>query len=386
MQFPAEKTARGRLELVAFCLCLSSLLACCLIAIHSAWRWPMVGDASLIHYVVFLMHSGRAPYSQIVEINLPGSYLLEYLAMHVFGWGAHGLRLYDGFLCVALCCAAYLLGNRNRRGSLFCLAGGMVFVLVHLQDGLDQAGQRDFALAVLILFALGVLIRPARPGVVAIFFYELLIGFTLTIKPTLAPFALLPLIVSSSIDAKNVEDKAKLLLASLAGIGTPVVLAALWLWHFHCVRSFVEVMRTIGVLHSELGRKSFGFLLAHCTSPVVVLFVLCVCALVAGRLAVGKAEKLLACGVGLGLLSYLDQGKGFPYQRYPFLAVALVFAFLVFSRASSLEGLAYAFSLAGLLYASLWLAPRFTASVRSFDAVSPFQEALGRDLLAAGGA
>jgi hypothetical protein len=96
------------------------------------------------------------------------------------------------------------------------------------------------------------------------------------------------------------------------------------------------------------------------------------------------AEKLLAWGVLFGLLSHLDQGKGFPYQRYPFLVVALVFIFLVFSKASILNGLPYAVSLAGLLYASFWLAPRFAASVRSFDAVAPFQEALGRELLAVG--
>jgi hypothetical protein len=207
MQFSAEKMGRGRFDVIALSVCLASLSVCCLIALHSAWRWPIVGDASLIRYVVFLIHSGRAPYSQIVEINLPGSYLLEYLAMHVFGWGAHGLRLYDGFLCVALCWAAYLLGNKNRRDSLFCLAGGMVFVLVHLQDGLDQAGQRDFALAVLILGALSVLIRQGRPGVMAIFFYEFLIGFTLTIKPTLVPFALLPLVVLRAIDAKTLGER-----------------------------------------------------------------------------------------------------------------------------------------------------------------------------------
>jgi hypothetical protein len=361
---------------------LTSLLVCCGIALQSAWTWPLTGDESLIHYVVLMLHAGRAPYSQIVEINLPGTYLLDYLAMNVFGWGAHGLRLYDGLLCFTLCWSAYLLGKKSRLQSLFCLAGALVFVLIHLQDGFDQAGQRDFALSVLTLCGINLLIRYAHYGVISLFLYELLIGLTLTIKPTLAPLALLPLLLDWSEGRKRSVSKTKLLLIAVMGLGTPWIFAVLWLAHFHSVHAFMQVMQSIGALHSRLGHKSFAYLLSHCTSPLIFLFILGLCVFFATPSQTGLLEKLLVWSVLCGLLSYIAQGKGLPYQRYPFLATSLVLIFLTFSKASISHKFPYVLSILGLLYASFWLAPRCNRTVRSFDKIAPFQEALSGDLRA----
>ena len=37
------------------------LIGSLLTFIVSSWHWPLVGDAPLMHYVVFLMEHGRAP-------------------------------------------------------------------------------------------------------------------------------------------------------------------------------------------------------------------------------------------------------------------------------------------------------------------------------------
>ena len=71
-------------------------------AVGWSWRWPLVGDASLMHYVIFLMSKGLRPYQDIVDINLPGSYLFEASAMHLLGWGALAWRIYDLFLLAAI--------------------------------------------------------------------------------------------------------------------------------------------------------------------------------------------------------------------------------------------------------------------------------------------
>ena len=51
-----------------------------------------------MHYVNFLMSHGLQPYSQITDNNLPGAYLIESWAMHVFGGGDLAWRIYDFFL------------------------------------------------------------------------------------------------------------------------------------------------------------------------------------------------------------------------------------------------------------------------------------------------
>ncbi len=60
-----------------------------------SWRWPLVGDASLIHYIGWLIGRGWAPYRQIGDMNMPGSYLIEMAAMHLFGMGDLAWRLFD---------------------------------------------------------------------------------------------------------------------------------------------------------------------------------------------------------------------------------------------------------------------------------------------------
>ena len=42
-----------------------------------SWHWPLVGDAALIHYIGFLIERGWAPYRDLGDMNMPGSFLIE---------------------------------------------------------------------------------------------------------------------------------------------------------------------------------------------------------------------------------------------------------------------------------------------------------------------
>src|SRR3979411_783765 len=67
--------------------------AICLVAL--TYRWPLVWDAQVMHYINFLMDKGFAPYRDITDINMPGAYLIEGWGMHIFGGGDLGWRVYD---------------------------------------------------------------------------------------------------------------------------------------------------------------------------------------------------------------------------------------------------------------------------------------------------
>jgi hypothetical protein len=58
-------------------------------------HWPLVGYASLMHYVAFLIDHGLGPYRDIVDIDLPASYLPDWTIIHLFGPSALPWRLYD---------------------------------------------------------------------------------------------------------------------------------------------------------------------------------------------------------------------------------------------------------------------------------------------------
>ena len=50
-------------------------------------HWIIMWDGAVMHYIVFLISHGFHPYSDITDMNMPGCYLTEHLAMTVFGWG-----------------------------------------------------------------------------------------------------------------------------------------------------------------------------------------------------------------------------------------------------------------------------------------------------------
>jgi hypothetical protein len=41
------------------------------------WHWPLVGDASLIHYICFLMDHGMAPYRDLGDRNMLRVYMIK---------------------------------------------------------------------------------------------------------------------------------------------------------------------------------------------------------------------------------------------------------------------------------------------------------------------
>jgi hypothetical protein len=166
-----------------------------------SWRWPLVGDSALIHYIGFLIQRGWAPYRQLVDMNMPGSYLIEIAAMHLFGMGALAWRLFD-FTLLGIATAAFFLLTANlggpsfpasseRGGSLAALFASSLFILIHGRDGLSEGGQRDLTMAVCLLAATAFLflaVRKRKLWPAAAF--GLLSGIAATIKPTTLPLTL----------------------------------------------------------------------------------------------------------------------------------------------------------------------------------------------------
>jgi hypothetical protein len=89
----------------------ASLTLSALLFFVFSWRWPLVGDASLIHYIAFLIERGWAPYRQLGDMNMPGSFLIELAAMHVFGMGSLAWRLFDFTLLAAASAAFFVVTN-----------------------------------------------------------------------------------------------------------------------------------------------------------------------------------------------------------------------------------------------------------------------------------
>ena len=320
----SSAAARGRWADGFLWLALAAAAASCGFALAFAWHWPLVGDAALMRYVVFLLHGGMAPYRQIVDVNWPGAYALEAAAMRVFGAGAVGLRLYDGALCGSACVGAIALGERRWRGRVCGAMAGLLFVVIHLRDGVVQAGQRDLAMAVMAAMALVLLLRVR--GWVGMLGFELLVGMTLAVKPTLFLLALLPL-YAVSVRRERLSSGA--VAGGIAGLFAAPAAVLFWLWRWGSVGAFWEMLGGIERTHGLLAREGAGFLLGHAVAPVGVMVALGLVCWGLQRFVADVELKVLGAAAGCGLISFLLQQKGFPYQRYTVLLLVLVCVFRV---------------------------------------------------------
>lgn len=401
-----------------------------------SWRWPLVGDASLIHYIGFLIQRGWAPYRQLGDMNMPGSYLIEIAAMRVFGMGDLAWRLFD-FTLLALASAAFFVITTNPGASsktvpsswvgntaaesrwLAGLFAACLFILIHGRDGLAEGGQRDLTMAVLLVAAMAFLFvavrRNARWASAA---FGLLSGIAFTIKPTTLPLTLVQLALAlyafrspgtvilseagREAPAKSKDLRLSLLLilsATLAYLIAPA-LALIFLLREHALAAFLAGFHGIIPYYASLGHRPFGFVLLHSISPLLplVLIWLFVLALSPSlrHFARDWERTALLAGVLFGLLNCVVQARGLPYYRYPLLAFLLPLMAIDFTRAAtnlgapsfavSSQRVGSALAALALAFGGFFLAPQSAVLIHRYQwGNTEFITSLQQNLNALGG-
>jgi hypothetical protein len=230
-----------------------------------------VGDATLMHYVIFLTKNGFTPYKDILDMNMPGTYVTEAFAMSLFGPGSIGWRLFDfSLMATALGAMTYIAYPYDWLGGFF---GGALFLLIHGHDGVPQTGQRDFTVSVLLLASTALLLLVERKGKT---WPSLLFGFcagmAITLKPTVAPLSLFLLIAGAFHRRYQQKSLFDFLPLSLLGFVLSFSLSSIYLWHFHAFDSFLWTLFHLVPYDASLGRRPLGYLLQHCLSPIQPLF------------------------------------------------------------------------------------------------------------------
>lgn len=360
-----------------------SLTASALLFFLYSWRWPLVGDASLIHYIGFLIERGWAPYRGLSDMNMPGSYLIELAAMHFFGMGALAWRLFD-FTLLAIASVAFVtITGRNSSGALSVVASServgftekwlpaifasSLFILIHGRDGLAQGGQRDLTMGVCLVAATAFLfaaVRRRAPSHAAIF--GLLSGIAVTIKPTAILLTLAELLLAiyalrgSSMNTRPDRDIAtpsspkgkapnispfQLIASAAAAYLIAPVIALAFLLREHAFTAFLVATRGVIPYYASLGHRPLGYILLHSLSPLLSLVLLWLAMLALDRTQRREDRNhprdwertALLAGVTFGILNCILQARALPYYRYPLLAFLLPLMALDFTRALKLR-------------------------------------------------
>jgi hypothetical protein len=344
-------------------------------------HWREVNDPAQFHYLIFLMAHGMMPYRDLLEMNLPGTYMMHWTVMHVLGAGDLAWRCFD-LMVMGVAAIAMIVIARSSDWFAGVLAAAL-FILFHGRDGAGQMGQRDLVMSVLLLAAYAFLfeaLRRSRPYLMLGF--GLTAGYAATLKPTPLPFAFLLLILAAIYLHRHGRSFIGYVVFACCGLAAPFALVVAFLLHHHALSSFVYVLRITLPYYAKIGRPGYGDLLQLLMTTSLWVLTLGALLIVLHRrgtwtwelkprclgVLVGHAHderewstwemKMVAVGIAFGAASYWGQGKGMHYHRYPLLAFLFLWIGLVVMGGMRERGFVRIASAALLVYA-LCIAPQY---------------------------
>ena len=120
-------------------ICLYFMVCVGWFAVRTA-RWKQVNDPAQLHYLCFLMDHGMAPYRDLLEINMPGIYLVNWGVMHTLGGGSAAWRVFDfGLMAIAAWAMIAIARPYDWLGGVF---GATLFILFHGRDGAQRRSRQ----------------------------------------------------------------------------------------------------------------------------------------------------------------------------------------------------------------------------------------------------
>ncbi len=376
------KSAWLRRLKLAVALWLTALVAVCLILTR---HWPLVNDGALLHYISLMMDAGRAPYRQLLDMDLPGTFLIDWSVIHIFGPGAVAWRVFDVFLLLCLSSSMLVIARPySRFAGIFAAS---LFWLLHLRDGMGQAGQRDLIEATLLLATVAFTFQAMRMGAWWLLLLAgLCAGIAFTIKPDSLAFALIVFILIPRQQTRANHPVLAFALLAFAGFLIPLLAVAVFLEREHALFAFWTTLTEIIPFYASLGRQSLNALLRDWLSAPLRLLLLATGLLALTNRRHWNWEKtVLAAAVAWGLASFLLQGKGFPYHRYPSVAFLLLWTGITCTETERSSALPRVLAIASVAYGTLVLAPlSFTRAVHA-TWNSSLLDSLQTDLTTLGG-
>lgn len=280
-------------------------------------------DAAILQYTAWRIMNGAVPYRDLLEINMPGAYLLYMLPMYV-QVSDLSLRLFD--FAVSLLSAGIITAMGWRQSRFYACFAGLMFVAGHLADGAVNMMQRDFLLAPFLLLGACILRSwlkaPHRGSIMAV--CGLSLGYAVWVKPVAALYLML---IGGSMLCHNASWRQRLSALAWLASGTviPALLIHLWLYRLGGLGAFYDtllhfIIPVYGAIHpADWPNDLISLSLTQVPVAFILLWLL-------NRSAVDKTDKtVLVTGLVYGLLHYYSQGKGWGYHLYPLWTFCALF-------------------------------------------------------------
>ncbi len=356
--------------------------------VYKSIHWQLMLDASIMPYINFLMAHGMAPYRDIIDINLPGSYFIDGWAMHVFGGGDLGLRLYDFFLLGVL--TASLIVISLPYDWFAGLLAGVLFLLVHGLEGPPNAAQRELVMVTVIMVGYALLFISARrqkPWLMLPFGF--FIGLAASLKPTAAPLGLILLLMMAVALKKKMVTAKPYLGFGLLGLIVALLMNLEFLFKYHVFGAFFATAKRLVPYYASIGNASFSALV-HNLLPRRMLVPLAgglIFALINRSRNRWENWERLALGLGIlfGAFSFVAQGKLFDHHAYAFKVFVYLWFALECTKAMRVKGWRHVAGLTAIGLVMLVVIPNYTRRVAWIMPLNDQPDALKSDLIRLGG-
>ena len=329
------------------------LVVCFLYAVAVSWHWPLMLDAAAMHYVVVLMQHGFAPYRDVIDFNMPGAYMTDWLVMHVFGPGDLAWRLFDVATMLVTIGSCYVIAKPfdGRAG----LVSGLAISVLHASHGAGETGERDWVMMTLMLLGYALLftaLRRQRPLWMAAF--GAVFGAAASIKPLMIPIPFVLLLLACWKLRRRSEKIAAYVRYAFLGAAFPLAGVILFLLRYHCTEAMIQISKGLLPYYTQVNNMPYPEMarLAAGGHPAIALGFVAVVMVLLKTWRNWELQCLLL-GAGFGTWFYFAQHKGWEYHRatmQAFLILWLVLhAYLALRRQrfAMLSGFAV---LAGLLF------------------------------------
>ncbi|MCL4257820.1 MAG: glycosyltransferase family 39 protein [Anaerolineales bacterium] len=211
----------------------------------SSLQWRMLHDSPIVMYISLMIDKfGYVPYRDLLDVNLPGTYLIYALVGRISSYSDLGFRIADLIYLAAIAALTWVW--MRDFGKKVAWASALFGVMLYLSYGQVMSFQREFLILLPLMGALVTAVRfPERRFMSKYFIIGLLFGLAATIKPQAAlgmPF----LIAFQAWDlwrGEGLERKRFLLMGVMTAVGfvIPIGMAIFYLWQAGALPSFIEM-------------------------------------------------------------------------------------------------------------------------------------------------
>jgi hypothetical protein len=278
------------------------------------WRsldWPLVGDATIFHFIAGQFQMGAIQYRDIFDINMPLIYFVHAAVIAIGGMGDGAWRAFD--LTAAVLMSGLILVLVWPAGRAVAILAVLIVLVTHFLLGPYSAGQRDFLMSIPALAAALASAKAAEDQQHNRFYLVLVGVFAMTaasIKPSGMLLLLLPVFTRVKRDWRELQW----VIIGAAGTGI-LVFGTLAAWGG--LVPFITTMQDLMPRYASLGARTVPEIsedVAVWLAPTAGLALAAVL-----NISAPKPPRVRAM-IGLtlfGLIHLLVQRKGWFYHVYP---------------------------------------------------------------------